>query len=77
MKCKQCGINDLGTADGDGLCTQCRNEPIPQPGGFLGWVCPVCGRGNSPYSSFCPCMGWPEYKVTCDIGSITLAYRQT
>ena len=23
--------------------------------GKTGWICPVCGRGLSPYTSFCPC----------------------
>jgi len=22
----------------------------------LGWICPVCGRGNGPFSSICPCI---------------------
>jgi uncharacterized OB-fold protein len=21
----------------------------------IGWICPVCGRGLSPWSTFCPC----------------------
>jgi hypothetical protein len=24
-------------------------------GGLTGWICPVCGRGLSPYTSSCPC----------------------
>lgn len=32
-----------------------------------GWVCPVCGRGLSPYTSVCPCKGYVqgEWTVTC------------
>jgi rubredoxin len=22
----------------------------------LGWICPVCGRGNSPFTPTCPCI---------------------
>ena len=29
-----------------------------------GWICPVCGRGNGPFSSTCPCKPI-EYVVTC------------
>jgi hypothetical protein len=31
------------------------NCQMCKPKGMLGWVCPVCGRGNSPFSSTCPC----------------------
>lgn len=30
-------------------------EPIDKPSGPYGWICPVCGRGLSPYTSACPC----------------------
>jgi len=32
-------------------------EPWKQPvtPGPQGWVCPVCGRGNAPTTSTCPC----------------------
>ena len=23
--------------------------------GTYGWICPVCGRGLSPFTSMCPC----------------------
>ena len=23
--------------------------------GRTGWICPVCGRGLSPFTAFCPC----------------------
>lgn len=25
------------------------------PGGEVGWICPVCGRGLAPSTSYCPC----------------------
>lgn len=31
---------------------------------FVGWLCPVCGRGNSPFSAVCPCKGW-DNTITC------------
>jgi len=36
---------------------------ICNPKGMIGWVCPVCGRGNSPFSSTCPCKGFTSYPV--------------
>lgn len=30
------------------------NELFTQPG-MIGWVCPICGRGLSPFTSACPC----------------------
>jgi len=35
------------------------NKPVQ-----YGWVCPVCGRGNSPFTSTCPCkpINW---ELTC------------
>ena len=31
-----------------------------------GWICPVCGRGNAPYTQTCPCVSVPfKYEVTC------------
>ena len=27
----------------------------------LGWECPVCGRGNSPWNAVCPCKRRREY----------------
>jgi len=33
--------------------------------GMPGWCCPRCGRGCSPYTSYCPCVPMPQMKVTC------------
>lgn len=33
--------------------------------GPLGWICPKCGSGNSPYSHRCPCTVVPITTITC------------
>lgn len=37
-------------------------QRIPQ---MRGWVCPVCGRGLSPYTSVCPCNNGKGWELTC------------
>lgn len=27
----------------------------PRPRGEVGWICPVCGRGNAPSTAYCSC----------------------
>lgn len=56
----------------EGLCHQCwldkdYNNNMNELGTATqyGWVCPVCGRGNSPFTSTCPCQGYPPNKITC------------
>lgn len=43
------------------LCAKCRSSYLQsfqqdKPFGLMGWQCPVCGRGNSPYAVTCPCI---------------------
>lgn len=62
--CSNCGltINDL--------VYRPSNWDISLPRGFgkqEGWICPVCGRGLSPWTSICPCTS----------GTITYATTET
>lgn len=34
---------------------------------MVGWVCPVCGAGCSPFTSQCNCT--IKYEVKCDVGT--------
>ena len=48
------------------------NCDIPMPQGFgeqKGWICPVCGRGLSPWTSFCPCQS--DFKITYGTSTTT------
>jgi hypothetical protein len=36
-----------------------RRESAPSHPKVYGWICPVCGKGNSPFSSSCPCVSAP------------------
>jgi len=33
--------------------------------GIYGWICPLCGRGNAPFTSTCPCIPPPPIVWTC------------
>ena len=34
------------------------------PPKMVGWICPVCGRGLSPFTSVCPCKDWKGWDIT-------------
>ena len=40
-------------------------QPEQQISQMRGWVCPVCGRGLSPYTSVCPCNNGKGWEITC------------
>lgn len=76
MKCFRCGKEMVNTTGGNYHCPSCgiavndlayrpSNCNIPMPQGFgeqKGWICPVCGRGLAPWTSFCPCQN--DFKIT-------------
>lgn len=47
------------TATGAGV-SKTINPPV-----MTGWICPVCGRGLSPWTSVCPCKAGKGWEVTC------------
>lgn len=76
MQCIRCGKEMVNTTGGNYHCPSCNMaindlvyrpsewKPFPQDFGKQeGWICPVCGRGLSPWTSFCPCQG-SEMKIT-------------
>ena len=44
----------------DGQMTNETESTIMNPPKMVGWICPVCGRGLSPYTTVCSCKGWIE-----------------
>ena len=76
MRCSICGTKMDNTVGGNYNCPTCGHSindlinrpsncdmPMPQGFGEQGWICPVCGRGLAPWTSFCPCQG-SEIKIT-------------
>ena len=68
-KCWICGKEMVNTIGGNYHCPTCGvgvndlvyrpsncDIPIPQDFGVQkGWICPICGRGVSPWADTCPC----------------------
>lgn len=61
--CLTCGKTDEAIDS----CETCK------PKGMLGWVCPVCGMGNSPFSSVCPCKSMAGQITYCAPGFPTVS----
>lgn len=51
----------------DNICACNKYKPSAQPEQreLSGWVCPVCGRGLSPFTSVCPCNNGKGWEITC------------
>lgn len=52
----------LETDKATGINAESGNNNPPR---LIGWICPVCGRGLSPFTSVCPCKGWNNWEITC------------
>lgn len=42
-----------------------------------GWICPVCGRGLSPWTHVCPCYEEKSNLVYADVNPSVTYYAQT
>ena len=59
---KDTGMTWTISNNGKKKMTPLEEQPKPQ---MTGWVCPVCGRGLSPFTSVCPCNAGKGWKITC------------
>lgn len=78
MQCIRCGKTFASHTDGPEICWECYMKdinnymidnspsncdmPLPSFGKQEGWICPVCGRGLSPWVDYCPCQS--DWKIT-------------
>ena len=53
--------DDTGCLSG----ARCRFDKPYEAAPRTGWLCPSCGRGNSPDVMTCPCNPAPPVQVTC------------
>ena len=67
--CQNCGGSYGGICGQHTGCRACECVPAinivsPQPM-LMGWICPNCRGGMSPFAQRCPCMD-PPFQVTCE-----------
>lgn len=80
MRCIRCNEEMDSTTGGSYICHKCGLEfndlvyrsqdyEVPPHQSFVkrGWVCPLCGRGVSPWIDFCPCKS--DLKITYGAGT--------
>lgn len=80
MKCNVCGADMISTTGGNYYCPKNHTEgyackvqscdmPLPESfGARWGWICPRCGKVNSPDTRSCDC----TYSNTIETGKSTL-----
>ncbi len=64
--CYKCGKHLMGVfyiVDGLRLCGECYSRDV-SPSAPYGWICPRCGRANSPYTAQCLCNVDGRIKIT-------------
>lgn len=52
--------------DNEMRCSDCYRR-MTEEAGPVGWVCPICGRGVSPYTQVCDCT--PSYTIRVEGGT--------